>query len=114
MKYCSHCGNEIMDEAVICPKCGCPVSSNQTVVTPNKVVKDDSSQIMKTIAKIFMVIGCISTGWVLIPLAWTLPMTISYFKKVDNGEKCTTGFKICSLIFVNLIAGILMLVDPEQ
>lgn len=25
MKYCSKCGNELLDEAVICPKCGCPV-----------------------------------------------------------------------------------------
>lgn len=25
MKYCSHCGAEILDEAVICPKCGCAV-----------------------------------------------------------------------------------------
>ena len=23
MKYCSHCGAELLDEAVICPKCGC-------------------------------------------------------------------------------------------
>ena len=23
MKYCSKCGKEIMDEAVICPACGC-------------------------------------------------------------------------------------------
>lgn len=27
MKYCSKCGNELFDEAVICPKCGCPVES---------------------------------------------------------------------------------------
>lgn len=26
MKYCSHCGNEVLDEAVICPKCGCSVN----------------------------------------------------------------------------------------
>lgn len=25
MKYCSKCGNELMDEAVVCPQCGCPV-----------------------------------------------------------------------------------------
>mgnify|MGYP000848705560 CR=1 FL=1 len=23
MKYCSHCGKEINDEAVVCPFCGC-------------------------------------------------------------------------------------------
>ena len=25
MKYCSKCGAEIHDEAVVCPKCGCQV-----------------------------------------------------------------------------------------
>jgi len=25
MKYCTHCGNELLDEAAICPKCGCAV-----------------------------------------------------------------------------------------
>lgn len=23
MKYCSKCGNEILEEAIVCPKCGC-------------------------------------------------------------------------------------------
>ena len=27
MKYCTKCGNELFDEAVICPKCGCPVGA---------------------------------------------------------------------------------------
>ncbi len=27
MKYCTHCGNEVMDEAVICVSCGCNVKS---------------------------------------------------------------------------------------
>ena len=26
MKYCSKCGAEVLDEAVICPKCGCKLS----------------------------------------------------------------------------------------
>lgn len=24
MKYCTHCGAELAEEAAICPKCGCP------------------------------------------------------------------------------------------
>ena len=32
MKYCSHCGKEIMEAAVICPHCGCPVSSIESAV----------------------------------------------------------------------------------
>ena len=27
MKYCTHCGNELLDEAAICPKCGCPTNN---------------------------------------------------------------------------------------
>jgi len=23
MKYCTHCGNQVDDECIICPKCGC-------------------------------------------------------------------------------------------
>lgn len=26
MKFCSTCGKEIMDEAIVCPGCGCSVS----------------------------------------------------------------------------------------
>lgn len=25
MKYCSHCGGELFEQAVVCPKCGCQV-----------------------------------------------------------------------------------------
>lgn len=29
MKYCEKCGNQLLDEAVICPKCGCPAGKSQ-------------------------------------------------------------------------------------
>lgn len=28
MKYCSHCGKELLDEAVVCTNCGCPAKTN--------------------------------------------------------------------------------------
>ena len=30
MKYCSHCGAQLLDEAVFCPKCGCGASPKYT------------------------------------------------------------------------------------
>lgn len=27
MKYCSQCGKELVDEAVVCPNCGCAVQA---------------------------------------------------------------------------------------
>ena len=41
-------------------------------------------------------------------------MTISYYKKLNNSEKISVVFKVCTLIFVNIIAGILMFCDTSQ
>lgn len=30
MKYCVHCGSELFDEAIVCPKCGCPATPLDT------------------------------------------------------------------------------------
>ncbi len=32
MKFCQTCGKEIMDEAIVCPNCGCAVGGKQNVV----------------------------------------------------------------------------------
>lgn len=34
MKYCTHCGNQLLDEAVICPKCGFPTENAATAPVP--------------------------------------------------------------------------------
>jgi uncharacterized membrane protein YvbJ len=39
MKYCTHCGKEILDDAVVCPYCGCPTSAanyNQNNYVPKR------------------------------------------------------------------------------
>ena len=40
MKFCTKCGKEIMDEAIICPNCGCAVAN---AVIPNQPVEDKVS-----------------------------------------------------------------------
>ena len=46
MKYCSKCGNELFDEAVICPKCGCATGDiNQKNI---KAKNTNQSQINKS------------------------------------------------------------------
>lgn len=106
MKYCTHCGAEMLDDAVVCVKCGCAVNE------PAKATDNDGT--MKLLVKIFMILGCISIGWTLIPLAWCIPMTVSAFRKLDAGEKFSTGFKVCTLIFVSLVAGIIMLCSDDM
>ena len=41
-------------------------------------------------------------------------MTSAYFKKVENNERIGVGFKVCALLFVDMIAGILMLCDDKH
>lgn len=48
------------------------------------------------------------------PLAWILPMTVHYCRAIKNNRPVGIFFKICTLIFVNLIAGILMLIDQSD
>lgn len=108
--YCSKCGNEISDEAVVCPKCGCLVEGKKAPALRN------SGKISSTkrVAKAFMLLGVIVTAFCcLIPLLWTVPMYNSYCRKIETGEKVDTGFKFCCLLFVNTIAGIIMLCDQD-
>lgn len=105
MKYCVHCGAEIHEEAVICVKCGRKVETVQPpVAAPNSA--DDT---LATVIKVFLILGCISQGWLLIPLAWCIPITVSIFKSIRAKKPVSTGTKICALIFVNLVAGICLL-----
>lgn len=68
-----------------------------------------------TAIKIFMVLGCVNALFLgFFPLIWRIPMTIHAFKKLDNNEAMSTGFKVCSLIFTNLIAGILMFIIKDE
>lgn len=105
MKYCVHCGAAIHEEAVVCVKCGRSVAPLISQSTP--IQKQDDT--METVIKVFLILGCIAQGWLLIPLAWCLPITISVFNSFRDKKPIGTGIKICSLIFVNLIAGICLL-----
>ncbi|MBR6050061.1 MAG: zinc-ribbon domain-containing protein [Clostridia bacterium] len=110
MKYCTHCGNQLDDAAVICPKCGCAVDGQKTAEVANGEKKFTGLQLA---AFILMIISTVSIGWMLIPLAWCIPMTISYYNSIKNGRPVSLGLKVCTLLFVNLISGILMLCDNE-
>lgn len=122
MKFCSNCGSAMRDDASFCPVCGTQAASSTTnMYGIDKSVLNNQASIVRRepsgaakAAKVFMIIGCIFNGFYILPLLWCVPMTISFSKKIQNGEKVSMGFKICCLLFVNLISGILMLVDSDK
>lgn len=107
MKFCQKCGKEIMDEAVICPGCGCSVAQE-------KPAENGGKDGLAVAAKIFLILGCVAQGWLLLPLAWCLPITISVCGRMKRDETVGTGLKVCSLLFVNLIGGILLLCRSDE
>ena len=66
---------------------------------------------MKLAAFILCLISTIVSGFALISLIWCIPMTIHVYKAYKGEEDLSVGFKVCVLLFVNLIGGILLLCD---
>jgi len=77
-------------------------------------VATDHDKTLRLIAFIFNIITTVSVGWLLIPLAWMLPMTIISHGIYKGTKKNTTAFGVCTLLFVNLISGILLLVSKKD
>ena len=122
MKYCSRCGAQLVDDAIICIGCGrlvnneqaySPVYQPETAYTPHQVSATSASSPLAKVAIALMIVGTVVSGAYTmgIALAWCLPMTLSYAHQIKSGEKVSVDFKVCSLLFVSTIAGILMLCD---
>ncbi|MGI6032168.1 MAG: DUF2510 domain-containing protein [Coriobacteriales bacterium] len=72
---------------------------------------------LRLVAFIFCVISCVGFAEFIIPLAWMIPMTVISWKIYKGTRANTTAFGVCTLIFVSLVSGILLLCstkDDEQ
>ena len=57
MKYCTYCGRELLDEAVVCVGCGCAVNRQTNEITNNISLLNTLSQRLNTNGIIWLVIG---------------------------------------------------------
>lgn len=109
-KFCVHCGAEVNPQAVVCIHCGC--SLPKTNVTSSNG-NSDLKEVFRTLIKVFMIIGVVVNAFALIPLIWCIPMYKKVNKYLEGTETLSVGYKVCVLLFVNFVAGVLLLVDEN-
>ena len=90
MKFCSKCGKELMNEAVICPGCGCSTNDVQEV-TKNVIVPKK--------AKTAQIFGILS---ILLLAPFGIPAII-----LANQSKSETGGEMCKQAKSGFICGII-------
>lgn len=79
-----------------------------------KVTMSDNDKTMRLIAFIFSLLSTISVGWLLIPLAWMVPMTVIAYGIYKGTKHNTVAFGVCTLIFVSPVSGILLLCSKKD
>lgn len=98
-KFCSNCGNEVADEAVICPKCGVSVNQKNQNVSP----KGNNSNGMATA-------GFVLSFFVpLLGLIFSI-LGLKKVKETNTGKGLSTAGIIISSIalFITLISVIIV------
>lgn len=121
MKYCSKCGAELLDEAVICPSCGCAQENITVGGGFNK-----SPYVIAMIFLIITVVSCLPFGLILLSenvifasifiaysaLCIAFAIVAGVHKKKE--KPMSTGLKVCILLFGNFISGIALLCAKEK
>lgn len=131
IKFCPICGKELEEDANFCPACGNPTKINNKTQNNENSVKAMRPPLQGVgVIMAFMIISCIiSFGSIItyiglenyaamaflgiLPLLWKIPMTISFFNSANNFQKISTAFKVCVLLFVSSISGIILLCNKD-
>lgn len=88
---------------------------SQEIVTGRTTYAVDSQDsTLRLIAFVFCIISTVTAGWMIIPLAWMIPMSVCAWGIYRGTRPNTVAFGVCTLIFVSLVGGILLLVSKKD
>ncbi len=96
MKYCSKCGHQLIDEAVICVKCGCGVG--RTSVNHNKESRTEKEEVKKYCHQcghqlIGKAVICTNCG-----CGANVQSTNAYEEKQPEKDEADTGLLVLSVV----------------
>ena len=71
-------------------------------------------RVLRLIAFILNIISCVGWAWLIIPLAWMIPMSVHCWGVYQGTKPNTVAFGVCTLIFVTVVGGILLFVSKKE
>lgn len=74
----------------------------------------DTDRTLRLIAFVLNIITTVCCGFLIIPLAWMIPMSIRSWSIYKGTKPNTVAFGVCTLIFLDLISGILLLCSKKD
>lgn len=69
---------------------------------------------LRLVAFIFCILSLVGSCWLIIPLAWMIPMSVISWGIYKGSKANTVAFDVCTLIFCSLVAGILLLCSNKD
>lgn len=93
-----------------------PYNVQVNIVDPVQKTYELSSddRTLRLIAFIFAIISTVSAGFLILPLCWMIPMTVYCWKLYKGTRANTVAFGVCTLIFLSVVSGILLLVSTKE
>lgn len=82
--------------------------------TPVTYSMTDTDRTLRLIAFILNLLTAIGCCWLIIPLAWQVPMTVRSYGIYKGTKPNTVAMGVCTLIFVNIISGVLLLCSKKD
>ena len=74
----------------------------------------DTDRTLRLVAFIFVILSLVGSCWLIIPLAWMIPMTVRTWGIYKGTKPNTVAMGVCTLIFVNIISGVLLLCSKKD
>lgn len=91
-----------------------PYGYAQPAATNGVYYVSDQDKTLRLIAFIFNIISLVLACWLIIPLAWMIPMCVISWGIYKGTKANTVAFGVCTLIFMSLVGGILLLISKKD
>lgn len=110
--FCKYCGEKIDIGVRVCPHCH-NVLDDGVGPQMNTHRGVEGASTLRLLAFVFALISLILTAIAIIPLCWTIPMTMHIYRGYKYNMPISLAFKVCTLFFLSFIGGILLLCDQD-